>query len=131
VIAGKIGGFMNILSRAVFILGLFMCLSAHAAHSVVCEGYVDAQNPNAKRHTVVVLAEGEYKWDLNGINAGPNVSDDSNHIILENYSSSNREGAAADYNVRKKTLKFKYKADTGGGFQNVSGTFIGCWDDLN
>lgn len=99
---------------------------------VSCTGFVSFEEGTMQgRLTVTVQREGNGEWVMNDhISLGRDQSLDSNSLQLDSYGGwFNCQGGTAEYDVLRRTLKFRYKYDSGilgGGCQKTRGEFTDC-----
>lgn len=106
--------------------------SADDLRKVSCTGFVTfEQGTMSGRLTVTAERKAKGEWVVNNfIPVGKDQSLDSNSLQLDSYGGwFNCKGATIDYDVLRRTLKFRYKYDSGflgGGCQKTRGEFTDC-----
>jgi hypothetical protein len=118
----------------VFLAAAGSAASAYPFTVITCKGMTTFADGTISGHGSVTLAQAEDdQWYLDlgsfAIPAGKNRSADPDRVLLKAYRWYSRYGVDADYNYRDRTLRFRYKYNSGilgGGTQKTRGTFTDC-----
>jgi hypothetical protein len=112
-------------------LGLILSsMSSFASDSnlnrIVCSGMLEGRGILE----IKLEREADGNWKLFKWNAGKNISNNKNIILLDTYGSFlKKNGVYARFDIQANTIEFKYKYDSGlfnGGVLKESGTFTDC-----